>query len=84
MWATVLAVLWLHANEKDLKCEWELLERKAVAWLHDNAGRIQAPLSSFSSCVPRALSVCVAEGEYNRVHIVATAMLSQSIVCFLY
>ncbi|XP_049986450.1 von Willebrand factor A domain-containing protein 5A-like isoform X1 [Alexandromys fortis] len=38
MWATVLAVLWLHANDKDLKCEWELLERKAVAWLHDNAG----------------------------------------------
>lgn len=37
-WATVLAVLWLHANGKDLKCEWELLERKAVAWLHDHAG----------------------------------------------
>ncbi|KAH0515458.1 von Willebrand factor A domain-containing protein 5A [Microtus ochrogaster] len=37
-WATVLAVLWLHANSEDLKCEWELLERKAVAWLHDHAG----------------------------------------------
>uniref|UniRef100_A0A8C2QM92 von Willebrand factor A domain-containing protein 5A n=2 Tax=Cricetulus griseus TaxID=10029 RepID=A0A8C2QM92_CRIGR len=37
-WATVLAVLWLHANGKDLKCEWELLERKAVAWLHAHAG----------------------------------------------
>ncbi|XP_027267638.1 von Willebrand factor A domain-containing protein 5A isoform X5 [Cricetulus griseus] len=37
VWATVLAVLWLHANGKDLKCEWELLERKAVAWLHDHA-----------------------------------------------
>lgn len=36
-WATVLAVIWLHANGKDLKCEWELLERKAVAWLHDHA-----------------------------------------------
>ncbi|XP_027267639.1 von Willebrand factor A domain-containing protein 5A isoform X2 [Cricetulus griseus] len=36
-WATVLALLWLHANGKDLKCEWELLERKAVAWLHDHA-----------------------------------------------
>ncbi|XP_038179384.1 von Willebrand factor A domain-containing protein 5A-like [Arvicola amphibius] len=36
-WATVLAVLWLHANSEDLKCEWELLERKAVAWLHDHA-----------------------------------------------
>ncbi|XP_038179607.1 von Willebrand factor A domain-containing protein 5A-like [Arvicola amphibius] len=38
VWATVLAVLWLHGNGKDLKCEWELLERKAVAWLHDHAG----------------------------------------------
>ncbi|EDL84275.1 loss of heterozygosity, 11, chromosomal region 2, gene A homolog (human), isoform CRA_a [Rattus norvegicus] len=37
-WATILAVLWLHANGQDLKCEWELLERKAVAWLHDHAG----------------------------------------------
>ncbi|CAO2635483.1 von Willebrand factor A domain-containing protein 5A [Lemmus lemmus] len=37
-WATVLAVLWLHGNAKDLKCEWKLLERKAVAWLHDHAG----------------------------------------------
>ncbi|GAB1294063.1 von Willebrand factor A domain-containing protein 5A [Apodemus speciosus] len=36
-WATVLAVVWLHAIGKDLKCEWELLERKAVAWLHDHA-----------------------------------------------
>ncbi|XP_041513133.1 von Willebrand factor A domain-containing protein 5A-like [Microtus oregoni] len=38
VWATVLAVLWLHGNGKDLKCEWELLEKKAVAWLHDHAG----------------------------------------------
>uniref|UniRef100_A0A8C8U4K7 von Willebrand factor A domain-containing protein 5A n=1 Tax=Peromyscus maniculatus bairdii TaxID=230844 RepID=A0A8C8U4K7_PERMB len=38
-WATVLAVLWLHANGKDTKYEWELLERKAVTWLHDHAGR---------------------------------------------
>ncbi|XP_054549140.1 von Willebrand factor A domain-containing protein 5A isoform X2 [Talpa occidentalis] len=36
-WATILAVLWLHANGKDLKCEWELLERKAVAWVHLHA-----------------------------------------------
>ncbi|XP_023381482.1 von Willebrand factor A domain-containing protein 5A-like isoform X2 [Pteropus vampyrus] len=30
-WATVLEMLWLHANGKDMKCEWELLERKTVA-----------------------------------------------------
>ncbi|XP_036856753.2 von Willebrand factor A domain-containing protein 5A isoform X1 [Manis javanica] len=39
-WATVLAVLWLHANGKDVKCEWELLERKAVAWIHSHTGSI--------------------------------------------
>ncbi|XP_007538917.1 von Willebrand factor A domain-containing protein 5A [Erinaceus europaeus] len=33
-WATVLAVLWLHTNHRDMKCEWELLERKAVTWIH--------------------------------------------------
>ncbi|XP_034349323.2 von Willebrand factor A domain-containing protein 5A-like [Arvicanthis niloticus] len=38
-WATMLAVIWLHANGKDLKDEWELLERKAVVWLHNNAVR---------------------------------------------
>ncbi|KAM4828200.1 von Willebrand factor A domain-containing protein 5A [Thomomys bottae] len=37
-WATMLAVLWLHANCGDLKDEWHLLERKAVAWLHRHAG----------------------------------------------
>ncbi|XP_062949507.1 von Willebrand factor A domain-containing protein 5A [Cynocephalus volans] len=37
-WATVLAVIWLHTNGKDLKCEWELLERKAVAWIRIHAG----------------------------------------------
>ncbi|XP_028722098.1 von Willebrand factor A domain-containing protein 5A-like isoform X1 [Peromyscus leucopus] len=38
-WATVLAVIWLHANGKELKDEWELLERKAVVWLQNNAVR---------------------------------------------
>lgn len=37
-WATVLAVTWLHMNGQDRKCEWELLERKAVAWIHHQAG----------------------------------------------
>lgn len=46
-WATVLAVLWLHANGKDVKCEWELLERKAVAWIHSHTGKnvIPRPIS---------------------------------------
>ncbi|XP_006166723.1 von Willebrand factor A domain-containing protein 5A-like, partial [Tupaia chinensis] len=37
-WATILAVLWLHSNGKDFRCEWELLERKAVAWICTHAG----------------------------------------------
>ncbi|KAF6083515.1 von Willebrand factor A domain containing 5A [Phyllostomus discolor] len=40
-WATVLAVIWIHDNYKDLKCEWELLERKAVTWIHIHAGSIR-------------------------------------------
>ncbi|XP_036076891.1 von Willebrand factor A domain-containing protein 5A isoform X2 [Rousettus aegyptiacus] len=43
-WATVLAVLWLHANGKDMKCEWELLERKAVSWIHMHAGSVMRVL----------------------------------------
>lgn len=43
-WATVLAVLWLHDNCKDMKCEWELLERKAVAWIHTHAGSVMHAL----------------------------------------
>ncbi|XP_036050135.1 von Willebrand factor A domain-containing protein 5A-like [Onychomys torridus] len=38
-WATMLAVIWLHGNGKELKDEWGLLERKAVVWLHNNAAR---------------------------------------------
>ncbi|XP_057605222.1 von Willebrand factor A domain-containing protein 5A [Hippopotamus amphibius kiboko] len=43
-WATVLAVLWLHDSGKDVKCEWELLERKAVAWIHIHAGSVRHAL----------------------------------------
>ncbi|ETE64526.1 von Willebrand factor A domain-containing protein 5A, partial [Ophiophagus hannah] len=33
IWATVLAILWLHLNAAEKKDEWELLEGKAVHWL---------------------------------------------------
>ncbi|XP_076968716.1 von Willebrand factor A domain-containing protein 5A-like isoform X1 [Tamandua tetradactyla] len=39
-WATILAVLWLNANGQDLKCEWELLENKAVNWIRTHAGTL--------------------------------------------
>ncbi|XP_026539991.1 von Willebrand factor A domain-containing protein 5A-like [Notechis scutatus] len=38
IWATVLAILWLHLNAAEQKDEWELLEGKAVHWLKMNAG----------------------------------------------
>uniref|UniRef100_A0A2D4H7S4 Uncharacterized protein n=2 Tax=Micrurus lemniscatus lemniscatus TaxID=129467 RepID=A0A2D4H7S4_MICLE len=38
IWATVLAILWLHLNAAEQKDEWELLEGKAVHWLKVNAG----------------------------------------------
>ncbi|XP_021104698.1 von Willebrand factor A domain-containing protein 5A isoform X2 [Heterocephalus glaber] len=38
VWATVLAVVWLHTNGMDQESEWDLLERKARAWIHTHAG----------------------------------------------
>nr|XP_012611346.2 von Willebrand factor A domain-containing protein 5A isoform X1 [Microcebus murinus] len=43
-WATILAVIWLHTNVNDLKCEWDLLERKAVAWVRIHAGSVTQAL----------------------------------------
>ena len=43
MWATILALIWLHGFKMEAKEEWELLAMKAVSWLsaqngnsHDN------------------------------------------------
>uniref|UniRef100_A0A665V0D9 von Willebrand factor A domain containing 5A n=1 Tax=Echeneis naucrates TaxID=173247 RepID=A0A665V0D9_ECHNA len=33
LWATILALIWLHASKTDSKGEWELLSLKAVSWL---------------------------------------------------
>ncbi|XP_062993650.1 von Willebrand factor A domain-containing protein 5A isoform X6 [Elgaria multicarinata webbii] len=37
-WATVLATLWLHSHAAEHRDEWELLEAKALSWLHTTAG----------------------------------------------
>ncbi|XP_056467192.1 von Willebrand factor A domain-containing protein 5A-like isoform X2 [Gadus chalcogrammus] len=34
VWATVLAVIWLHGFNNDAQEEWEFLAMKAVSWLH--------------------------------------------------
>ncbi|XP_074071445.1 von Willebrand factor A domain-containing protein 5A-like isoform X2 [Macrotis lagotis] len=36
-WATVLAVLWMHSFSWAERDEWELLERKAVAWIQSRS-----------------------------------------------
>ncbi|XP_055022941.1 von Willebrand factor A domain-containing protein 5A-like [Boleophthalmus pectinirostris] len=33
VWATILALVWLHGLKADAKDEWELLVMKAVMWL---------------------------------------------------
>ncbi|XP_015283003.1 PREDICTED: von Willebrand factor A domain-containing protein 5A-like isoform X2 [Gekko japonicus] len=38
VWATVLAILWLHSNAAEQRDEWELLEGKALHWLQATAG----------------------------------------------
>ncbi|XP_069819426.1 von Willebrand factor A domain-containing protein 5A-like isoform X2 [Dendropsophus ebraccatus] len=38
VWATVLAVIWLHASCLVQREEWELLEGKAISWLKSKAG----------------------------------------------
>ncbi|KAH1182238.1 hypothetical protein KIL84_009992, partial [Mauremys mutica] len=38
VWATVLAVVWLHSRAAGQRDEWELLEAKAVGWVRGQAG----------------------------------------------
>ncbi|XP_043914200.1 von Willebrand factor A domain-containing protein 5A-like isoform X2 [Protopterus annectens] len=38
VWATVLAIVWLHAFGAELKDEWELLVGKALTWVKGHAG----------------------------------------------
>nr|XP_056720365.1 von Willebrand factor A domain-containing protein 5A-like [Euleptes europaea] len=45
VWATVLAILWLHSRTAKQRDEWELLEAKALNWLQATAG------SQLADCV---------------------------------
>ncbi|XP_069069490.1 von Willebrand factor A domain-containing protein 5A isoform X2 [Pleurodeles waltl] len=45
VWATVLALIWLHSTGADRKDEWELLEWKALSWVKAKAG------STLGGCV---------------------------------
>ncbi|XP_059587407.1 von Willebrand factor A domain-containing protein 5A-like isoform X1 [Alligator mississippiensis] len=50
VWATVLAVVWLHSRSAAQREEWELLEIKAVGWLRSRAGSI----SQLDKCLEAA------------------------------
>uniref|UniRef100_A0A8D3ECW5 von Willebrand factor A domain-containing protein 5A-like n=1 Tax=Scophthalmus maximus TaxID=52904 RepID=A0A8D3ECW5_SCOMX len=44
LWATILALIWLHGVKVDAKEEWELLAMKAVSWLRAQNGNNNKPL----------------------------------------
>uniref|UniRef100_A0A667YX30 von Willebrand factor A domain containing 5A n=1 Tax=Myripristis murdjan TaxID=586833 RepID=A0A667YX30_9TELE len=39
VWATILALIWLHGFKMEAQEEWELLAMKAVSWLHAQKGK---------------------------------------------
>uniref|UniRef100_A0A8C2ZQG8 von Willebrand factor A domain containing 5A n=1 Tax=Cyclopterus lumpus TaxID=8103 RepID=A0A8C2ZQG8_CYCLU len=39
VWATILALIWLHGFKMDAQEEWELLAMKAVSWLQAQKGK---------------------------------------------
>lgn len=44
VWATILALLWLHGVKLDAKDEWNLLAKKAMSWLQANDGESSVTL----------------------------------------
>ncbi|XP_078522465.1 von Willebrand factor A domain-containing protein 5A-like [Lissotriton helveticus] len=51
VWATVLALIWLHSTGADCRDEWELLELKALSWVKAKAG------STLGGCVTAGNSI---------------------------
>uniref|UniRef100_A0A8C5ENA8 von Willebrand factor A domain-containing protein 5A-like n=1 Tax=Gouania willdenowi TaxID=441366 RepID=A0A8C5ENA8_GOUWI len=59
VWATVLALIWLHGLKKDGEEEWSLLARKAVSWLHAQ----KDPCVAEAVIAGNALLACSVEKE---------------------
>uniref|UniRef100_A0A3B4XNV1 von Willebrand factor A domain-containing protein 5A-like n=1 Tax=Seriola lalandi dorsalis TaxID=1841481 RepID=A0A3B4XNV1_SERLL len=57
LWATILALIWLHAFKMDAKEEWELLAMKAVSWLRAQNGKNHD--SNADAVVFNSISTCV-------------------------
>uniref|UniRef100_A0A672HX85 von Willebrand factor A domain containing 5A n=1 Tax=Salarias fasciatus TaxID=181472 RepID=A0A672HX85_SALFA len=47
VWATILALIWLHGFKSDAKEEWELLSMKAVLWLRAQKGTPSSKWNKF-------------------------------------
>lgn len=62
MWATILALIWLHDVKLDAKEEWNLLAKKAMSWLraHDCESSITLMLKCFFFCSELILLFCIA------------------------
>uniref|UniRef100_A0A3Q1JRB2 VIT domain-containing protein n=1 Tax=Anabas testudineus TaxID=64144 RepID=A0A3Q1JRB2_ANATE len=57
VWATILALIWLHGFKTDAKEEWELLAMKAVSWIHAQNG------NTMITNVDLFLSACAGENQ---------------------
>uniref|UniRef100_A0A3Q1JET5 VIT domain-containing protein n=1 Tax=Anabas testudineus TaxID=64144 RepID=A0A3Q1JET5_ANATE len=57
VWATILALIWLHGFKIDAKEEWELLAMKAVSWIHAQNG------NTMITNVDLFLSACAGENQ---------------------
>lgn len=40
VWATLLALVWLHGFKIDAQVEWQFLAMKAVAWIRSQKGKL--------------------------------------------
>uniref|UniRef100_A0A3Q2EFD3 von Willebrand factor A domain-containing protein 5A-like n=1 Tax=Cyprinodon variegatus TaxID=28743 RepID=A0A3Q2EFD3_CYPVA len=50
VWASILALIWLHGFKLDAKEEWELLSMKAASWIKAQNGNISRILLLFTVC----------------------------------
>uniref|UniRef100_A0A3Q2YTN2 VIT domain-containing protein n=1 Tax=Hippocampus comes TaxID=109280 RepID=A0A3Q2YTN2_HIPCM len=47
VWATILALVWLHGLQSEARDEWQLLALKAAAWLRAQKGRVPQKQRTF-------------------------------------
>ena len=40
VWATVLALIWLHGFKMDAQVEWQFVAMKAVTWIRNQKGKL--------------------------------------------